>query len=262
MKTHKTINGLGLLLEGFREFILTNILYFILGGSAFLIFYVLMKEKWITKKIQKRFPANSYLWFEIKYSLLSTIIFGFTAAFISWAHDHGWTKMYSQISDYGVPYFIFSIIAMIFIHDTYFYWGHRFMHLKKVYPYVHQVHHHSTNPTPWATFCFHPLEGIIEAAIVPIFVFIMPTHLLAIGVFFMFMTFMNVLGHLGFELYPKGFTTNKWFAWNNTSTHHNMHHSLFNCNYGLYFNFWDKLMGTNHEKYHETFEKIAQSNKN
>jgi len=133
------------------------------------------------------------------------------------------------------------------------------MHLKKVYPIVHQVHHHSINPTPWACFTFHPLEGIIEAAVVPIMVIIIPTHVLTIALFFSFMTFMTVIGHLGFEIYPAGFTKNKWFAWNNTSTHHNMHHTFFKYNYGLYFSFWDKLMGTNHEKYHETFEKVAQS---
>jgi sterol desaturase/sphingolipid hydroxylase (fatty acid hydroxylase superfamily) len=228
METQQTITGLGLLEEGIREFILTNLLYFGFGGFAFLLFYFLMKEKWISKKIQKRFPTNPYLWFEIKYSILSTIIFGCTAAWIVWADNHGWTKMYNNISDYGIPYFIFSVIAMIFMHDTYFYWGHRFMHLKKIYPIVHQVHHHSINPSPWATFAFHPLEGIIEAAIVPIMVMIIPTHILAVAIFFVFMTFMNVLGHLGYEIYPAGFTKNKWFAWNNTSTHHNMHHSLFN----------------------------------
>jgi sterol desaturase/sphingolipid hydroxylase (fatty acid hydroxylase superfamily) len=30
-------------------------------------------------------------------------------------------------------------------------------------------------------------------------------------------------------------------------------------NYGLYFNWWDRLMGTNHAKYQERFEKVAGS---
>ena len=168
--------------------------------------------------------------------------------------------MYDNISDYGTPYFIFSIIALIFLHDTYFYWGHRFMHLKKIYPLVHKVHHHSINPSPWAAFSFHPIEGFIEAGIVPLIAVIMPAHFAAIFIFILFSTILNVLGHLGFEMYPSGFTKSKLTGWNNTSTHHNMHHTFFDCNYGLYFNFWDKLMGTNHEKYHETFEKIATVN--
>jgi sterol desaturase/sphingolipid hydroxylase (fatty acid hydroxylase superfamily) len=70
------------------------------------------------------------------------------------------------------------------------------------------------------------------------------------------MTIMNVLGHLGYELFPRGFTKGRLTWWHNTSTHHNMHHSKSNCNYGLYFNWWDRLMGTNHREYHATFEAV------
>jgi sterol desaturase/sphingolipid hydroxylase (fatty acid hydroxylase superfamily) len=34
-----------------------------------------------------------------------------------------------------------------------------------------------------------------------------------------------------------------------TSTHHNMHHQLFNGNYALYFTWWDKWMGTEFKDY-------------
>lgn len=71
------------------------------------------------------------------------------------------------------------------------------------------------------------------------------------------MTALNVLGHLGYELYPKGFTQSKWTFWNNTSTHHNMHHRYVHCNYGLYFNWWDRAFKTNHSHYHERYEEIT-----
>ncbi|MBA3898994.1 MAG: sterol desaturase family protein [Bacteroidetes bacterium] len=32
--------------------------------------------------------------------------------------------------------------------------------------------------------------------------------------------------------------------WQNTSTNHNIHHQYSKSNYGLYFTFWDSLMGT------------------
>jgi len=44
----------------------------------------------------------------------------------------------------------------------------------------------------------------------------------------------------------------------NTSTHHNMHHQRSNCNYGLYFNFWDRVMGTNDSRYELEFERIKE----
>lgn len=245
--------------KGVAIFTISTIRYVAFAGLAYLFFYIVFKNKWLHKRIQQKFPGKENIYYEVKYSMLNMAIFSINGMFVVWASKHGWTQIYGKIADYGIAYFIFSIVAMIFLHDTYFYWTHRFMHLKKIFPLVHKVHHHSLNPTPWAAFSFHPIEGFIEAAIVPLMVFIFPLHPIAILIFLLFMTALNVLGHLGFEIYPKGFTKHPLLGLNNSSTHHNMHHSLTNCNYGLYFNFWDKWMGTNHKKYHEVFEKVASS---
>ncbi|PKA16131.1 sterol desaturase family protein, partial [Leptospira haakeii] len=49
--------------------------------------------------------------------------------------------------------------------------------------------------------------------------------------------------------------------WINTSTHHNLHHQKFHGNYSLYFNFWDKVMGTNFKDYSEVFENSVGGEK-
>jgi Delta7-sterol 5-desaturase len=36
-----------------------------------------------------------------------------------------------------------------------------------------------------------------------------------------------------------------------------MHHEKFRGNYGLYFNFWDRLMRTNHEDYESRFREVT-----
>ena len=36
-----------------------------------------------------------------------------------------------------------------------------------------------------------------------------------------------------------------------------MHHSHAACNYGLCFNYWDRLMETNHRTYRRTFDDIT-----
>lgn len=233
--------------------------YFIIAGFAYWVFYSLRKDKWLHKKIQQRFPKSENIWHEIKYSIINMFIFSFLGWCTYLLVMNGYSKMYDNISDYGVPYFILSIILMIFLHDTYFYWTHRLIHLKKIYPYVHQVHHHSTNPTPWAAYSFHPIEGIINYLILPIMILILPIHLYAVITFTLFSIIENVAGHLGYEFFKEGFTKRKLTKLSNTVTHHNMHHSYFNCNYGLYFNIWDQLMKTNHEKYHETFDKVART---
>lgn len=231
--------------------------YIIIAGLAYATFYVWKKRSFIHLKIQQKFPDSNRLKSEILNSTYSLFVFSLFGVCIFYLKSIGYTKIYTNVNDMGIPYLLFSIVTLILVHDTYFYWAHRAMHHKKVYRFVHRVHHDSTNPTPFAAFSFHPLEAIIEVGILPIFVFILPLHPIAILVWLLFMTFMNVLGHLGFEIFPSGFTTNPLTKLSNTSVHHNMHHKYVNYNFGLYFNFWDKWMGTNHPNYHQEFESVA-----
>jgi sterol desaturase/sphingolipid hydroxylase (fatty acid hydroxylase superfamily) len=105
---------------------------------------------------------------------------------------------------------------------------------------------------------FHPLEAFVEAAIIVVVVFLFPVHPLAIGIFLLFMMLYNVYGHLGYELYPAGFSKSFIGKWINTSVNHNQHHMHFKGNYGLYFLFWDRMMGTIREDYDERFEAVKK----
>lgn len=231
--------------------------YLIIAGAAFLFFYVIFKNKFFYKRIQQKLPEKNKIITEIFFSLVTFIVFALVAVLINELSKQGYTFIYAKISEYGWAYFFISILFMLIIHDTYFYWTHRMMHHKLLFNLFHKVHHLSNNPSPWAAFSFHPLEAIIEAGILPVIVFIIPVHPLAIFIFLLIMTIMNVLGHLGYEIYPKNFLKNPLLKWNNTSTHHNMHHRLVKCNYGLYFNVWDRLMKTNHPEYEKKFEELA-----
>jgi sterol desaturase/sphingolipid hydroxylase (fatty acid hydroxylase superfamily) len=59
------------------------------------------------------------------------------------------------------------------------------------------------------------------------------------------------MGHAGVELMPRTLADSRWFGWINATTHHDLHHSSFHHNYGLYFTWWDRLMGTEHPAYRE-----------
>ena len=239
------------------NFLLLTIRYFIFSGFAYFIFWIWKKDKFSFHRIQKKFPENDKIISEIKYSLSTFLIFAMVGVGIFSAKNLGYTYIYNDINQYGYLYFFFSILFTILFHDAYFYWMHRLMHTKLLFKTFHQVHHLSTNPSPFAAFSFHPLEAILEAGILPILVVILPLHPLAILTFIFFMTFLNVLGHLGYELYPSTFVASSLTNWNNTSFHHNMHHQKFNCNYGLYFNWWDKIFKTNHDLYQIEYEKIT-----
>ncbi len=248
------MNTEALLKNYLSEFTIDVIRYFVFAGIPFLLLYVLLKSKLIRYKIQQKFPENKHIAREISYSILSMLIFTVFGTTIFFLQQSGYTKIYTDVHEHSIAYLIFSILLFIVAHDTYFYWSHRLMHHKKIYPYVHLIHHKSYNPTPWATFSFHPLEAVAQVLILPIMVFAIPLHPYAILTWSMYQLVLNVGGHTGYEVMRNGFTQRRRSKWSNTATHHNMHHKYVNCNYGLYFNVWDQLMGTNHERYHQEFE--------
>jgi len=231
--------------------------YFIIAGLAFLIFYVFLNKKILYKKIQGRFPQTKDYLREIGYSVITISIFALVPLVIlrtpSIARH---THFYTEIRQHSWWYFFLAFPLMFVLHDTYFYWTHRLMHHKKLFPVFHLVHHHSTNPSPWAAYSFHPLEAIVEAGIFAIFLFTIPIHPLHLFIFFLFMILYNVYGHLGFELYPKGFNRHVIGRWINTSVNHNLHHQYFKGNYGLYFTFWDRMMGTIRKDYDQKFDEV------
>ncbi|HAS43872.1 MAG TPA: sterol desaturase [Microscillaceae bacterium] len=232
--------------------------YFTYAGIVFFVFYILLKKPFWFRKIQKKLPKVSDYGRDIFFSMLTITIFA-TVSMLTFYIFGKYNNTYQNIDTYGWGYYVFSWVWMFILHDTYFYWMHRLMHHPKVFKWVHLVHHRSTNPTPWTTYAFHPLEATLEALILPLIAFSLPVHGNSTGAFFLFQIIYNVYGHLGFELYPKNFHKTWVGRWINTSVAHNQHHKQFRGNYGLYFLFWDRAMGTMCNDYDETYEKTTEA---
>jgi len=233
--------------------------YLVLAFVAWLIYYVIRRKAWQFKKIQPQFPAASDYLRETGYSIVTAFIFAAVGYVIFVSPVAKYTMTYYTVSDYGVPYLLLSVVMMIVLHDTYFYWMHRAMHHRSIYRIVHRVHHLSLNPSPWAAMAFHPIEAFLETGILIIVPFLFPVHPLAVGLFLLFMMIYNVYGHLGYEWYPAGFSRSRVGKWINTSVNHNLHHQYFKGNYGLYFLFWDRLMGTLRTDYDDAFEQVQRT---
>ena len=231
--------------------------YYLIAGSVFLLFYIILKNNIIKQKIQSLFPKNADYLREIFYSTITIFIFSLIPLFfIANIAVRPYTTLYENISDHGWLYYFLAFPVMFIMHDTYFYWTHRIMHHKSLFHIMHLVHHKSTNPSPWAAYAFHPLESIVEVGIFVVFLFTIPIHKSHIAIFFLLSILYNIYGHLGWELYPKGFNKNFIGKWVNTSVNHNQHHKYFKGNYGLYFLFWDRIMGTIRTDYDEAFEEV------
>jgi sterol desaturase/sphingolipid hydroxylase (fatty acid hydroxylase superfamily) len=218
--------------------------YFAIAGFFYWILWKCPGNPLKAHKLTDIVPPAKLIRSEIRWSLSASVIYAIPAAIVIEAWKIGGTALYSDVGDYGWPYFFLSILLYLFIHDTYFYWTHRLMHRPAIFRILHKVHHESRQPTPWAGFSFHPWESIVGAIILPVLVFFIPIHVGAILFILVLMTVVSVTNHSGYEILPeawlKGFGGRHWIS----AAHHNLHHLNYRCNFALYFRFWDKLMGT------------------
>lgn len=182
---------------------------------------------------------------EIGWSLASAAIYGVPAGIVAWGwQERGWTRVYSDVGDYPLWWLPASVLVYLALHDTWFYWTHRWMHRPRLYKIAHAVHHASRPPTAWAAMSFHPLEAVTGAVVIPVLVFVVPIHIAALGAVLAVMTLMGVTNHMGWEMFPKWLVHGPAGRWLITASHHELHHQKYRCNYGLYFRFWDRICGT------------------
>lgn len=231
--------------------------YALVAGVAWLLAYVIFKKRWWPRKIIQIAPAAADVRREMKWSVLTAVIYGLVGVTtIVIGKTCGW-QLYRKIDARGWGWFIASIGIAIVVHDTWFYWTHRLMHHRRLFKLFHRVHHESTNPSPWAAYSFAPLEAVVQACIFPLLVFTVPMHPLAFFAFMIWQIVFNVIGHTGFEYHPNWLMRTWLGKLINTPTNHVQHHEKMRGNYGLYFNVWDRLMGTNHTDYEARFHEVT-----
>lgn len=182
---------------------------------------------------------------EIGWSLASALIYGIPAGIVAWGwRSEGWTRIYTDVDALPLWYLPLSVLLYLAAHDCWFYWTHRWMHRPRLFRAAHAVHHASRPPTAWAAMSFHPWEALTGAIVIPALLFLIPIHVGALGTVLAIMTIMGVTNHMGWEMFPRWLVRGRLGAWLITASHHQRHHDQYNCNYGLYFRFWDRLCGT------------------
>ena len=225
--------------------------FLLIASGAYYGLWVFGREAFDAHRIQQQPLRDAKPRRELAFSLLSISIF--TVLLTGrWVFDRlGFTAIYWDVAEYGWGWFFASIAVMALVHDSYYYWAHRFMHHPKIFRHVHKLHHGFHNPTPYASYAFHPWEALVEVAWVAPVAFLLPIHPGAFAIYIVILTVLNVISHLGYEFYPS--TIARWFI---TSTHHNMHHTNARGHFMLYFNIWDRLMGTNEADYEGKIDEI------
>lgn len=232
------------LLLTFTLFLIIFIRFLIVSGVYHYMFFILFRKKF-DKRILDHTPLKKkQLFKELYWSAISGLIFAFFAIVIYLLWSMGYTAIYLDINAYPLWYLPIGVFITLFIQDTYYYWIHRWMHKPSVYRYIHKIHHKSVHTSVFTAFSFHPFETVLQAIILPLIVLFIPLHFYAFLFTLLIMTISATINHAGVEIYPSG-KYGKWFGkWVIGASHHDKHHRKFNYNFGLYFTFWDKWMGT------------------
>lgn len=224
------------------------------------LFKVRYKTLFARSEVNTKPRYRQQHWREIGYSLLTSLIFSLVAAGMMMAWQKGWTKVYVQWNDYPLPWLAASMLLVLFLHESYYYWLHRWMHRPKVYRWVHRVHHDSITTSAWTSFSFHPTESILQAIVLPLLLFVIPLHYVMIVLILVIMTASSIINHLNTEIYPRSFYQHWFSKWWIGATHHGLHHAQFRYNYGLYFTFWDKWMKTESPDFKRLFDQKTKKN--
>ena len=227
--------------------------YLLIAGLFYGAFYLWFPHKWQQRKINEKAYKQGQLKKEIKWSIVTALLFAIAGSVVLVLWQKGFTKVYLNIKEYSLWWLPLSLIIALLLHETYYYWLHRWMHRPGVFKLIHKVHHDSNITSPWTAFSFHPLEGLLQAIFLPALLMVLPMHLYAIIIQLTIMTFSSVINHLDIEIYPRNFYKHFFGKWLIGASHHSLHHKQFKYNYGLYFTFWDKWKKTESPLYEKLF---------
>jgi len=226
--------------------------YFLFAGAFWFAFYRLRLS---SRLLYPALPSAKEQWAEIRWSAVTSLVFAIFGVLLGLLWQNGIVRLYLSFDEFGWWYLPLSFLLLALLHDIYFYFTHRWMHWPRVFRAMHQVHHRSLTPSPWASFSFHPLEALLQALALPLILLFLPVHPLVLIAYLTLMTLSAIVNHLGFEVLPRsrlGLFLGRHLI---TGLHHSAHHHVYRSNYALYFTALDRAFGTEHPLFETDLRK-------
>ncbi|AKF07388.1 sterol desaturase family protein [Sandaracinus amylolyticus] len=207
-------------------------LYFTLSGLSYLIFFVWGKERFHPTYLpDQQANRNAQKWGVIGTIGNVVLMMPFHILIAS-----GHSQIYWDIGEYGWGWLIASFFLYLVFTETCIYWAHRWLHTDRGYHWLHKYHHEWRVTTSWVSMAFHPLDSFLQALPHHLFGFIFPLYGPIYLVMVSFVSVWSVMIHDRVSFVR--------FKWINYTGHHTLHHWYYDYNYGQFFTFWDRLMGT------------------
>ena len=161
--------------------------YALAAGAVWLVVNVLLRRRLAARRILDAEPMPGQVRREITYSLSTVVIFAANGLLLWLLIANGTVEVYPDVAHRGWAWWWASLALIIVAHDTWFYWTHRALHHRRWFRAVHGRHHASLHPPPWAAYAFHPVEALVQAIFLPLFLLVVPVHAGVLGLFLLHM---------------------------------------------------------------------------
>ncbi len=207
------------------------LLYFGLGTAFLRVCKYLYSKKLLNKIVDKE-VSKEQTFFEIKYSLLSIFIFGFSGFPIIYLVRMGKIDLLEN----SILNVVIGLVVLTIWNEIHFFLVHRLMHIPFFLKKVHYIHHRSTIPTVYSVYSFHIVESTLLSTVPFLLLLVVPLAPLAIFLFPIVSILLNYAGHCNYR-FGKGLGK----AWQLFATNHNEHHFKGKQNYGFASDLLDKF---------------------
>ena len=240
-----------------KELNFTLTRYVIFATGVWVLLWVMLATWLRARKIRQDSPPARQLISEFLVSLRSMAIFATVSVGIDLLDRAGFYPLQRLAQSWGPLWFWTSLAITIVVHDAYFYWTHRFMHLPRFFRRTHRRHHRSNNPSPFTAYSFDLAEAGLMVFFFVVWPMIFPMAWGANALFGIYQIARNTLLHCGYELMPARADGRPWLDFITTTTHHDLHHRQAGWNYAAWFTWWDRWMGTEHPDYYAEYARCA-----
>ncbi len=219
--------------------------YLLIVGSIFSVFWIFLRTWTEKRKVSEKRFTRADIWREIRASFWFVCAISVPVAFFAMPENRHLTRLYFDLREYPLWWPPLSFLILLVGQDAYFYWTHRMMHSSKwLYQTMHSVHHRSLYPSAFATFAMHPTEALVASGFNFAMALVIPLHFGTFMFYQLVQLLLNIYGHLGADVLPQSWKQRPVLRHLNRTAAHAGHHRYFRVNYGLYFTFWDRWMGT------------------
>jgi Delta7-sterol 5-desaturase len=210
-----------------------------------------------SKKIQSKIALSEEIKRDIIQSVKSLVFISLFLAGGIYCQHLGFTIRPQGLTP--VTAVIWFVVSML-IFDTWFYWGHRLIHTKLLYRWVHAWHHRSTTPTVWSNNSDTFIDDVILQSYFFFALFVLPMPGVILIAHKIYDQITGMIGHSGYE-YSAGYLSRFPFPMLGV-TFHDQHHESFRYNYATHFSVWDRIMKTMHPDYDQKIKDFEKQSIN